>query len=278
MGKNMEETKTTKIKKILNQKPYNIINDRCFVFHNNDVTPSKTANPGLVGILQDFFKKFSFIYYTIIHLFSPAIPTIRYIKTVNKMKRKYSSDHMTILNLCSGPHQLFNRDDILNVDLFAFKNVDICADACNLPIKDNSVDMIFLLSGLEHIPKYYQVINEMHRILKSDGEFIAFIPFIYPFHASPCDYNRWTKSGLKNIFSNFTKISVISGYGPTTGLLAVFQEYVASALSFGNQSVHDLLYIFLLLVTWPVKFLDWILEFNHLACNNSGGFVVSGKK
>ena len=272
------EQKAKKIKGILQSNPINTIDGTCFIFRDGDIYPRDTAGLGILGFLQDWFKKHSRIYYVIIHLFSPAIPSLRFLRALRLSVRKYSSRDDVVLNLCSGPKKLFNRNDIVNIDMFAFKNVDICAYASSLPLKDNSVDMVYLMSSLEHISEYSKVVDEMHRTLKKGGQFMVEVPFIYPFHAAPSDYVRLTSNGCRELFSSFDELDVFSGYGPTCGLLAVFQEYVASSLSFGSKTTHDLLFIIMLLVTWPIKFLDWILEYNHLACQNSGGFVIMGKK
>ena len=56
-----------------------------------------------------------------------------------------------IVNLGSGPIVLQNRKDIINIDIFAFNEVDIVADGIDLPIKDHSVDVIFNTAMLEHV-------------------------------------------------------------------------------------------------------------------------------
>ena len=49
----------------------------------------------------------------------------------------------------------------------------ICADAENLPIKDNSLDAVFLLDVIEHFFDA-KVLDEIHRILKVGGGTVAF--------------------------------------------------------------------------------------------------------
>jgi len=49
------------------------------------------------------------------------------------------------------------------------------SDANNLPFDDNSVDCVFSISVLEHIPKPHSVIDEIFRVLKPNGLFILTI-------------------------------------------------------------------------------------------------------
>ena len=84
------------------------------------------------------------------------------------------------------------RKDIINIDIFAFNEVDIVADAEGIPIENNSADLIICVALLEHVKDPQAVVAEMHRIVKSNGEVFCFIPFMQPFHAAPNDFQRWT--------------------------------------------------------------------------------------
>src|SRR6185503_6464517 len=54
-----------------------------------------------------------------------------------------------VLNLGSGTNRI--HPDIINVDLFAFKEVDVVADIRDMPFKDASVDGIICEDVLEHV-------------------------------------------------------------------------------------------------------------------------------
>ncbi len=183
-----------------------------------------------------------------------------------------------IINLGSGPAILNNRRDIINIDIFAFNQVDMVADAFHLPIKDQSVDVIINTAMLEHVSAPQNIINEMHRILKKEGEFFCYLPFIVPFHAAPDDFQRWTNEGVKQCFQKFKKSSVSIGVGPTSGMLWVIQEWLSIVLSFGSRTLHDIIFMLLMILTAPIKLLDIVLiHFPH-AEKIASGFVVTGEK
>jgi hypothetical protein len=82
-----------------------------------------------------------------------------------------------------------------------------------------------------------------------------------PFHASPHDYQRYTLPGLIEVHKMFNKVDCGVISGPISGFLWVFQELVATILSFGNEKLRSVIYILLLLITFPIKYLD--IVFNH---------------
>lgn len=70
-----------------------------------------------------------------------------------------------ILNLGSGPTYLYDRRDVVNVDIFAFDEVNIVADDTDLQIKDESVDCIINIAMMEYVPHPDRVVKEIHRVL-----------------------------------------------------------------------------------------------------------------
>lgn len=67
--------------------------------------------------------------------------------------------------------------DLINFNKFRLNNVFLLnADGLNLPIKDNTMDIVFCLETFEHIPNTIKLINEIYRILKYDGKLIYSLP------------------------------------------------------------------------------------------------------
>ncbi len=56
------------------------------------------------------------------------------------------------------------------------KTLLLNAEGCHIPLKDKSIDIVFCLETLEHVPDSIKFINEIFRILKNNGELIYSIP------------------------------------------------------------------------------------------------------
>lgn len=75
---------------------------------------------------------------------------------------------------------------------------DVFADAANLPFSNESFDNIACLEVLEHVPAPQLVLNEIFRVLKPGGKAWISMPFLYPIHDAPFDFQRLSQFGLKN--------------------------------------------------------------------------------
>ena len=222
--------------------------------------------------IKYFFKKYPKFYSFLISLISPVLK-----RNINHFIKKYTKNKDVVaLNIGSGNTDL--SGDISNIDIFPYDNVDLVCDIENLSIKDNSVDVIINIAVLEHVPNPEKVVKEMHRVLKKGGIVYSSIPFIQGFHASPYDYSRRTIEGIKHLYKDFETIEVKCAGGPTSGFLWILQEYLAILFSFGIKPLYRILHIFFMLITFPLKFLDFILIKHPMAKNISSSFCFIGKK
>jgi SAM-dependent methyltransferase len=81
----------------------------------------------------------------------------------------------------------------------SISGIDFETDA--LPYMDESVDTALCANVLEHVYNHRFLVGEMHRILKTDGQLIGFVPFLIQYHPDPHDYFRYTKEALMRIFA-----------------------------------------------------------------------------
>ncbi len=72
---------------------------------------------------------------------------------------------------------------------------DVLADAARLPIIDSSVDVVVCLEVIEHVRAPESVLAEVSRVLRPGGRAYMSMPFLYPVHDAPYDYQRWTPHG-----------------------------------------------------------------------------------
>jgi SAM-dependent methyltransferase len=76
---------------------------------------------------------------------------------------------------------------------------DVFGDAENLPFAPHTANTILMLDVLEHVPHPQRALSEAYRCLKADGIIILIVPFLYPIHDAPHDYQRWSLYGLKKL-------------------------------------------------------------------------------
>lgn len=74
---------------------------------------------------------------------------------------------------------------------------DVFGDAQHLPFLNSSMNTVLMIDVLEHLPHPRQALGEVARCLGPGGTLILVVPFLYPLHDDPHDYQRWTAHGLK---------------------------------------------------------------------------------
>lgn len=181
-----------------------------------------------------------------------------------------------ILNLASGIKTI--RENVVNVDLFPYPNVQVIADIHNLPFEDNSADAVICESSLEHLKNPEKAVKEMRRVLKPGGLLYISAPFIVGFHASPDDFYRWTLPGLKEFLKDFQEKESGVGWGPTYALTSVLREWLAIVLSFNINFLYQILSLFFMVVFAPLNLLDFIFSRFGSAKNIAYGFYFIGTK
>lgn len=67
--------------------------------------------------------------------------------------------------------------ELLDTELGSDSSVRLIkADGCALPLKDNSVNVLFCLDTTEHVPSVDNLLFEFYRVLKDEGVFISSLP------------------------------------------------------------------------------------------------------
>lgn len=97
-------------------------------------------------------------------------------------------------------HQPFFAQKLEKLDYDERHDVDIVADAHDMPIEDDTYDVVLALSVLEHVHDPYQVVREIFRVTKPGGQVMAWVPFFFGVHAFPDDISRFTREGLSVVF------------------------------------------------------------------------------
>jgi len=140
--------------------------------------------------------------------------------------KKHTTKKLT-LNLGSGNTnhcQFF--PNIINLDIKKSPIINIVGDAHTLPIKKDLFKIVLATELIEHVKKPQVVIDEIFRVLKSNGKLILSTRFAFPLHETPNDYYRFTKYGIKYLFRDWKKVTIVEEAN-TKDTIAVLLQRIA---------------------------------------------------
>ncbi len=227
---------------------------------------------GLMNTFKSALRRYPRLYVWLIYIISPVCFT-------GYSAKKFLScfgAHANIISLGAGVHRY--GDSIKNIDIFPYSGVDIVADAMELPLATNSVDGVICEYLLEHVPNPQRVVDEIIRVLRPNGEAYIAVPFVYPFHASPNDFHRWSGEGLKVLCKNSTIVQLGSRSGPTSALVAQGSTWLAIVLSFGNETLYSIFAALIPAILFPIKFLDLLLQFYPTTIHGTASWYIVIRK
>lgn len=206
--------------------------------------------------IREVFKRWPAFYFFIATVFGPVVFCGL---SARKFLQKYPSDGV-ILNLGSGP-RIFKNKNVLNVDMHQYAGVSVVADVTSVPKPDGSASRLISDNVLEHVKDPAAAVKEMHRLLERGG--IAYIatPFLYPFHFSPSDYQRWSVEGLRELCIDFEMVEIGTRAGPFSALCAWASHTVGFIFSFGSPTLNSLVTNASMFVLWPLKLPDFIFNY-----------------
>ncbi|GHB92982.1 methyltransferase domain-containing protein [Cerasicoccus arenae] len=81
-------------------------------------------------------------------------------------------------------------------------HVDVYSPIHEIPNPDGHYDCIICIAVLEHVENPEEVVPEFYRVLKPGGIAVVSVPFLQPEHKCPTDFQRYTKDGLKRLFTH----------------------------------------------------------------------------
>ena len=153
--------------------------------------------------IRNIFKRWPAFYVFITIVFGPMFFSGLSPK---RFLTKYPAAGKT-LNLGSGP-RTFKDAAVVNIDIYAYPGVALVADIVSVPLSDGSAARIICDQVLEHAPEPMRAVREIHRLLAPGAVAYIATPFLYPFHFSPSDYQRWSTEGLRELFKDFEMVEI----------------------------------------------------------------------
>jgi SAM-dependent methyltransferase len=151
------------------------------------------------------------------------------------------------------------RYDVLDpVDTY---KPDIVGDLQAMPIDEAFYDSVICLAVLEHVPRPWDGVREMLRVLRPGGFLFLYVPFLAPYHAEPgyySDFWRFTDEGIKALLYEFDDVQLVPVRGPV--------ETLAHLLP---RPIHNKFFL------WLGRRLD---GFRKASGKQASGFYVTARK
>jgi len=168
---------------------------------------------------------------------------------------------------------------VVCVDLAPGPGVDLVADAHDLHmVPSDSVDFVTTVSVLEHVRYPQRVMSEIFRILKPGGIVYVNVPFIFPYHADPDDFYRFSYRGITILCEEFERIDSGFNRGPASTMHHLLVHFLALLFSFNNRTLYGInVDLFRWLLFW-VKYLDKFLATYRMAYVIHAGSYFIGRK
>ena len=158
-------------------------------------------------------------------------------------KQKYYGKVLDIGGLKANKRGDF-RPPLNEVDSWQYANInsnsnpDFLCDATEIPVDENTYDIVLLTELLEHVKNPKAVLMESHRVLVPNGRIIITMPFLIAIHGDPDDYQRWTPSKFKIVLEEIGfEPPIIINMG---GFFAVLYDLLRITLGAGSKNPNSI--------------------------------------
>lgn len=127
--------------------------------------------------------------------------------------KKYIKGWERILDVWCGnkPYEMFLSwySEYVGTDVVPWVKVDVVCDNDNLPFKDGSFDVVLCNQTLEHTRNVHGAVEQLKRVTKPGWYVLVTAPFLYPEHACPHDYYRFTRFWFRELLQWLEIIEII---------------------------------------------------------------------
>ena len=83
-------------------------------------------------------------------------------------------------------------------------------DLHQIPVRDTTMDIVFMTEVLEHLSEPWRVLPECRRVLRPGGVLVLSTRFLFPYHPDPHDYYRFTEDGLRFLLRDFDQVAIVT--------------------------------------------------------------------
>jgi ubiquinone/menaquinone biosynthesis C-methylase UbiE len=103
----------------------------------------------------------------------------------------------------------------------------------DLPVEDESFDVVLCAQVLEHCDDSVMAARELYRVTRRGGRVLASTHGAMVYHPAPVDHWRWTHTGLERLFASggdWTSVTVVPAAGTTASLAMLVSIYLDHVL------------------------------------------------
>ena len=168
------------------------------------------------------------------------------------------------------------RLECFRTDIYVGPNMDMVADAHDLPLPDASVDAVVLQAVLEHVADPRRCAQEAVRVLKPGGLLYSEIPFMQQVHMEAYDFTRFTLTGHRLLFRELNELRAGVVCGPAMAL-SWSMHYLLRSLS-TNGLYRKALALGLPFLLFWLKYADLLLARRPGAVEAASGTYFLGDK
>jgi len=120
----------------------------------------------------------------------------------------------------SGMEEMLSGDrlEVVETDIALSDRVHLICDGHDVPFEDGTFDGVVVQAVLEHVLEPYRCVDEIHRVLKSNGVVYAETAFMQQVHGGRYDFMRFTWLGHRRLFRRFQEIESGASCGPGMAL------------------------------------------------------------
>jgi len=139
--------------------------------------------------------------------------------------QQYLNENPDIIALdCGAGLRKHQFPQVINLEPIAYPSTHVQSMAEKLPFRDNSFDLVFCLSVLEHLRDPFAAAREMLRVLKPGGRIFLEVPFLIQVHGYPNHYYNMTPQGLANLVDEQCTVldQMVPNYGHPIQALTPF--------------------------------------------------------
>lgn len=122
--------------------------------------------------------------------------------------------NIRILNV--GSSSVRYGENCINVDIQNKPNVDVICDIHNLPDSLGNFDVIICNAVLQYCSSPKTVAQQFFKVLRPGGYLFVDAPWVQPYCTDTPDKFRFSKDGLRTIFSDFEIVETMPSIRPGT--------------------------------------------------------------